>query len=340
MQKLPTIRRGERAAYYRCPKMWYWAWRKGLVPKTKQFGALDLGSWMHLALAEWYGRGYRRNGDLKAIFHAHAMNAISNAIEEGAPQYTIEKAEELLSLGEAMAEAYQVHYGSDPKVYVLTAEIPLEFTISGEDGEIIAIHKLKPDLVFVDSNRDVWLMEHKTAGSIRTEHLVIDNQARPYGAMAERSLTKLGYLKRGQQFKGILYNFLRKGLPDLRPTDAKGYALNKDGSVSKRQPAALFLRKPIVMSRKAKIITLRRLQQDAILLTMLTQSLKEGSIKAADIPKTPHYSCPKICPFFTLCVAEEEGTDIRHMERALYVRRDPYIYEEETTDEFAGFEMR
>lgn len=340
MQQLPTIRRSERADYYRCPKMWYWAWRRGLIPKAKQFGALDLGNWLHLALADWYGEGYKRNGDLATALTAFATEAITTAHLDGAPEHVLEKAWELLSLGEAMAEAYQAKYGRDPKIDVITAEIPLEFTIPDHRGNILAVHKLKPDLVFRIKNRiGVWLMEHKSAATIRTEHLPIDNQARPYGSMAERALRKLGVIGKKEELKGIIYNYLRKALPDLRPTNEQGRYLNKDGSVSKRQPPPLFKRFPVHMTAKAKIITLGRMQQDAILLTTVTQEIRDGHIDPMDIPKVPHYSCPKICPFFDMCVAEESGVDIRDMERSLFIRRDPYLYEEETTDERPGFEM-
>ena len=337
--RLPVLRRGERADYYRCPKMWYWRWRRGLVPKAKQFGALDLGTWMHYALAYWYGTGLKRRGNLAETFRTTALLDLRVAESNRAPAHVLIKAEELLALGEAMAAAYEDHYGDDPKIFVITAEIPLEFTIPDHRGSILAVHKLKPDLVFRDIRGGIWLMEHKTAASIRTEHLPIDNQARPYGTMAERALRKLGLIQRSEQFRGILYNFLRKGLPDLRPKDRNGRSLNKDGSVSKRQPIPLFMRKPIKMTNRAKEITLARLQADAIMLTKVTLEIRSGRIDPMDIPKVPHYSCPKMCPFFNMCVAEEEGADIRLMERSLFNRRDPYKYEEETTDEIPGFEM-
>lgn len=340
MDKLPVIRRSERAASQRCLHMWYWAWRKGLVPKVKKFGALDLGAWMHAAFAVWYGKGFKREGTLKFNFQVAAELAISLAKSEGAPDHVIEAAYELLSLGESMCDAYQEKYGNDPEVNVIQAEIPLEFTISNPAGKIIAVHKFKPDLIYRKKGEaGIWLMEHKTAKSIRIEHLVIDNQARPYGAMAEAALRKVGILQPGETVKGILYNFLRKGFSDARPKNDKGQSLNKDGSISKTQPAALFLRKPITMTRKAKIVTLRRVQDDAVFLTMLTAQLRNGKMKGENLPKTSHYSCPKMCDYFTMCVAEEEGTDIRDMERDLYIRRDPYVYEEETTDTPAGFEM-
>lgn len=337
---LPVIRSGERMDYKRCPKKWYWAWRRGLVPREKTFGALDLGTWMHEALAAWYQKGHKRDGTLAAHFVAAALNAISNAAEDGAPEYVIEKAEELCSLGEAMAEAYEKHYGADEGVYVITAEIPLAFSLAHSDtGELIAMHKLKPDLVFADENNDIWLMEHKTAKQVATEHLVIDDQARPYGAMAESALRKLGIIKKRQQFRGILYNFLRKALPDLRQQNAKGQYLNKDGSVSKRQPSPFFVRKPITMSIKAKMKTLYRVREETVDITLKTLELRTKELSPDRLPKTPHKSCAKTCQFFAMCTIEEEGGNYLDMERAMFVRRDPYKYEEESTEERLGFEI-
>jgi hypothetical protein len=295
---------------------------------------------MHEALAAWYQKGHKRDGTLAAHFVAAALNAISNAAEDGAPEYVIEKAEELCSLGEAMAEAYEKHYGADEGVYVITAEIPLAFSLAHSDtGELIAMHKLKPDLVFADENNDIWLMEHKTAKQVATEHLVIDDQARPYGAMAESALRKLGIIKKRQQFRGILYNFLRKALPDLRQQNAKGQYLNKDGSVSKRQPSPFFVRKPITMSIKAKMKTLYRVREETVDITLKTLELRTKELSPDRLPKTPHKSCAKTCQFFAMCTIEEEGGNYLDMERAMFVRRDPYKYEEESTEERLGFEI-
>jgi PD-(D/E)XK nuclease superfamily len=340
-KELPLIRSGERRDYKRCVKRWYWTWRRGLVPRGKDFGALDLGTWMHAALAEWYGEGLTRSeSTLAELFTIAADAAIAQARQDDVPEYVVDKADELAALGIEMATAYQKYYGDDPEVFVLGAEIPLEFSLPDPDtGELLALHKLKPDLVYVDPDDNAWLMEHKTAASIRTEHLVIDDQARPYGAMAERALRNLGVLK-GYKFKGIMYNFLRKALPDQRQTNAEGKYLNKsNGQVSKKQPPPFFVRKPITLTAKAKRITLLRTQAETVTMTKMTMLLRRQPELAAALPKTPHTSCPKFCPFFAMCVAEEEGTDIRDMERIMFVRRNPYLYEEETTDERPSFEM-
>lgn len=337
--KLPLVRNGERVDHKRCPKKWFWRWRMGLVPRAKAFGALELGTWVHAALGAWYGEGHNRVGNLVDHFTSAADDAMADAIENGAPEYVIDKADELTALGEAMMQAYERRYGKDKGVYVIAVEIPLEFSISatGRD-EIIAIHKLKPDMVYADPSKAVRLMENKTAAVIRTGHLPLDDQARPYGAMAERALKRVGVLDKRDDFAGITYNFLRKALPDERLTNEKGLYLNKNGSVSKKQPPPLFLRHPVPMTSIAKQIALRRIQRETLEITHLTLLLRNGKLDPADLPKTPHTSCEKFCPFFTMCVAEEQGTDITEMRRAMFVRQDPYQYAE-TTDVPSSFEM-
>lgn len=332
---LPLIRSHERMDYKRCPKKWYWKWRKGLTPKVVSFGPLELGTWMHLALAAWYAD---RESVLYMQFNIYADMAIALAKANGAPDHVIEKAEELSVLGEAMCIAYEKHYGSDPNVHVIGSEIPLEFSISDDAGNTIALHMLKPDLVYRDESDAIWLMEHKTAASIRTSHLVIDDQARPYGVMAERALKNAGVIEPRESVKGIMYNFLRKALPDERPTDREGKYLNKNGSVSAKQPPPYFLRQPVLLTRKAKLVSLRRIQVETSLVAAITNGLKDKTIDPNLIPKTPHNSCPRFCQFFAICVAEEEGTDIRDMTKAMFTVQNPYDYGE-TTDEHVGFEM-
>lgn len=293
---------------------------------------------MHDALAAWYGTGYARQPSLTDLFNDQANAALAEAQELGIPDYLLEKAEELACLGAAMAGAYQKTYGNDPEIKVLATEIALDFSIDTEFPGIHAVHLLKPDLVCEDTAGNAWLVEHKTAATIRTDHLVIDDQARPYGAMAERALRKAGILREGQRFMGIMYNFLRKGFPDLREVDASGKSLNNDGTVSKRQPQRMFLRYPVKMTDKAKAIALRRIRGEVIDIARLGTELRRDSNAHKYLTKTPHMSCPRFCQYFDLCVAEEQGTNISEMERSMYVRQNPYDYGE-TTDAATSFEM-
>jgi hypothetical protein len=336
---LPLVRSHERMDYKRCPKKWYWKWRLGLVPKAYSFGPLNLGEWMHLAFNDWYLKGTKRSGQLVDHFNRAADSAIELAASNNAPEHELEKAEELAELGSIMATAYQDHYGLDDQISVIGGEIPLEFSIA-DSGKVIAKHLLKPDLVFRYKSvpGKVYLMEHKTAKSITTEHLVMDDQARPYGVMSERALKNAGLIDKDETVAGILYNFLRKGLPDNRQRNAQGQYLNKNGSVSKRQPKPLFVRKLITLTRAAKLVSLKRIQAETVLITAVTKGLRDKRIDPVALPKTQHKSCSRFCQYFDMCVAEENGLDISDMRRLMYVRQNPYE-QYDTTDEPIGFEM-
>lgn len=339
---LPLFRSHEGIDFKRCVKKWYWRWRKGYVPKRRQIGALDLGTWVHEALALWYAPlrgGSRHDVDLSDLFTNIAESAIAWAATDGASQEQLDKAEELYMLGKAILIAYQDRYRDDG-FETIAAEIPMEVPVHDADGNAIAVYKLKPDLVGRYQG-SVWLFEHKTAAAIRTDHLVIDDQARPYGALAEMELRRQGLIRKGEKLKGVMYNFLRKGMPDERPTDAQGHALNKNGTISKRQGAPLFKRHPVLLGDKAKAATLRRKRMEIIQITSMTRLLREGKIQPRWLDKTPHWSCPKQCEFFAICSLEEDGADTREMERSLYTRQDPYLYDEEhpTADDRPSFEM-
>lgn len=339
MNDLPMVRSHELIDYGRCPKKWYWKWRMGLVPKTEIFSALSLGTWVHAALAEWYELPRSKRTVLALV---EAYKAIVYVALHGynGPTHVLDQGHELAALGLAMVTGYAKHYGNDPDLQIIATEIPIEFEITHPDGELIAIYKLKPDAVF-QSRKDgfIWLLETKTAASIRVEHLPIDSQARPYATLAERALKTLGAIKKTDSVKGILYNFLRKAHPDERDYNKQGLALNKDGSVSKRQPSPLFVRHPLKLTRAAKRIALERLKLDSLEITTVAEYLRQGRIKPSALRKTTHHSCPKTCQYFSMCVLEEEGGDITEMRRTMYRRENPYEYYEETTTEPASFEM-
>lgn len=321
--EIRAIRAHERMDYKRCPKKWFWNWRLGLAPITKGPGALDLGTWVHMAFQSWYEPGFERNDDLVKAFNTFA-NMHIGAYTRRTPKWHIERAEELAALGEQMMQGYVKHYGNDPDVHrVLAVEIPLRFSF----GE--AEHGLKPDMVYVDREGLVWLMEHKTATTISTDHLTIDDQARPYGAMAERALRKQGIIKPNQRFAGIMYNFLRKALPDEREVDEKGQRLNKNGTVSKRQSPPNYVRYPVRMTSRAKAIALRRVAAETLEIAKVTRRLKSGMIDPADLWKTPTKDCPKYCQFFKICELEEQGGDTEDLQLMMFEKRDPYAYAEE-----------
>lgn len=320
---IPRVRSHELMDFKRCQMKWYWKWRRGLVPKRQTFSALDLGTWVHAAFAEWYGKGKKRNGELDKHFERIATDAIVAAL--GVPEYEIEKAEEMFVLGKEMLIAYAKHYNNDRDWDIIATEIPLEFEFDG------ALYKLKPDGLYEDARGYLWLNEIKTAAQIRTGHLVIDGQARAYGVLAERALRKKGIIGKRDELRGVMYNFLRKALPDDRPQNAEGFYLNKDGGVSKSQPSPVFHRKSVELISDARRATLLRLQRDVSTVTSLANTIRAGTTSPDHLMKTPDKSCERFCQYFNLCVVQENGGNYQSVERAQYNVEDPYTYDEDAT---------
>jgi hypothetical protein len=284
-----------------------------------------------VGLENWYGEGTKRYGHLKDHVIAAWMSDLDT---NGVPEAHADAFEKLTMLVEAMAQSYEDKYGSDSKVSVLATEIPLEFSFD------MGTHRLKPDMVVQMLDTGLYyLWENKTAGQISIEHLPIDDQARGYAAMAERGLIEAGVLPHGKRLSGIMYNMVRKALSDERPQNAQGEYLNKDGSVSKQQPAAQFLRHPFPMTNKAKEIALRRVDREVSTIVSHTNRLRAGETDPMWIQKTPHRSCPRFCDFFPICNAEEQGSDIRQMSDDLYIVADPYQYDQDTTSERISWEL-
>lgn len=335
---LPVIRQSERVDFKRCMTKWFWRWRKGLVPRQKEYGALELGTWMHTAM-EWRYTNPRYTGyGLREAFDTVSSAALYAAVSDNVPQHQLEKAEKLRELGLGMATGYDRLYDRDPDIRPMGAEIPLEFDIV-HSTKVVAIHRLKPDLLYRNPKDEIWLLENKTAKQIGTEHLSIDDQARGYAAMSERALKNAGYLKSNEQVKGVMYNFLRKIMPDERPKNEQGLSLNKNGTVSKTQRTPEFVRYPVVLSRASKLNALNHIAREASMITRMTLALREKRMSPDSLLKTPHKSCPKLCEFFTMCEVEEQGGDIREMQRTAFIQRNPYEYEQDTTEIPVGFDL-
>ncbi len=164
--ELPVIRQSERVDFKRCMKKWFWRWRKGLVPEQTEYGALILGTWMHTGLEYRYTG--KRQTSLEAAFAIAADNGIREAYAANIPDYQMQKAQDLRVLGLGMAKGYDRKYGDDPEIRPIGAEIPLEFAIKDNDGVTLAIHRLKPDLLYRNPQNEIWLLENKTAKQIST----------------------------------------------------------------------------------------------------------------------------------------------------------------------------
>lgn len=238
------LRNSERGTLDRCPQQWWWSWRDGLRPKETP-KALWFGSAIHEALAEYYQPGFKRSKDYIDKFREYAdmegeyIRTNVGAIDE-------EAWVDARNLGEQMLINYHKHYGGDKNWDVIGTEQPFAVRIPTipkdlREDEITPLHRRLADQVgsyfilngTLDGNyRDkddkrIKLMEHKTAATISTRHLPMDNQAGTYWMASATVGRSAGWLGAKENISGITYNFLRKALADERPKDAQGYATNK-----------------------------------------------------------------------------------------------------------------
>jgi len=318
----------ERRSWARCPQQWWWTYREGLTPRTPDRGARWFGTGVHEVLAPWYGEGKRR-GLRPDVAFAKWIGAEKDEFIRSS--VTTEFQDDVFitagELGEAMMLHYYQTYGRDTQLDVVATEqfgqalVPQRIK---DASEPLVLYSFVFDGV-IWWEKELWLLEHKTAAQIRTLHLPHDEQAGSYWLFAETFLKDLGVLSRNDQLAGILYNFLRKAKPDQRPRNKGGAYLNKDGSVSKQQPPAYFRRETAERTRGERRSILRNLQVQAEMML----DHREGVI---DLWKNRTPDCTW-CDFYQMCQlhddnpAEGQGAPWEEYRDAMYVRADPYAYQ-------------
>lgn len=318
---VPRLRTSERSAFKRCQAKWKWAYLDGLKLKHERPGALWFGTGIHLALQERYKyRGTRRGKNVLGVWRDYvgdeqAVVYDENYAEDPSAYYNA------LELGEAMLGGYLDKYGKDERWHVVATEEAFQILIPHprKPGEAIVDYCSAFDLVALDQETDdsLWLWDHKTAKVIQTHHLALDDQGGSYWALAGDMLLSKKLIKPGQKLDGILYNFLRKAKPDPRPTNEDGLALNKNGSVSLRQPTPNFLREPVWRTRAERRKQIIKIQNEALQM----EAIRNGTLP---ITKNPTKDCKWDCPFFEMCELHESGGDWKDFRDAGYARSDPY----------------
>lgn len=313
---LPLVNTSARKCFRRCPRQWVWSYVDGLQVRGDQADALWLGTGVHLALAEWYQPGYKRGQHPARTFEKWADGEVRYVRSYLGENFEDAVWEDAVELGTAMLENYIDEYGKDPDWYIIAIEQQFKVKLTYQGDDIAWFFGTFDGVLRLRSDRRVYLIEHKTAGQISLPYLVLDDQAGGYWAVATRVLRARGVLRSDEYIAGIIYNFLRKAKPDDRPQDESGQYLNKDGSVSRRQPPPYFTREIVERSPAELRSTLLRLKDEVYLMNLV----RNGELP---IIKNTTRECT-FCEFFHMCQLHERGGEAWRTLAAEYNRRDPY----------------
>lgn len=376
---LPILRTSERSAFKRCPAKWWWAYREGLKPKGAEKTPLWFGTGVHIALAEWYLPGTKRGPHPAETFAKFAGDAITSIKVADADEETLAQYVDGKELGIAMLNGYVAKYGRDEQWSFISTEQTFDLDVPwpGEDRQVLwVVEKGQVMLRYAGTFDGVYrdlatgrieLLETKTAKSVITSHLTLDDQAGSYWAVASHVLAKQGLIKPNERISEICYNFLRKALPDERPTDAEGYATNKPlkahyllalegkfeaatakelGKMKLDDLAALAERYGVVVTGdRSKVQPLPLFHRESVHRTLPERRTQLRRIqdealhmqamreKLLPVIKRPTRDCSWDCDFFLMCELQERGGDWETHRQAAFRRQDPYADHRKSTDE-------
>lgn len=307
-----------------------------------------------MALAHYYAPGKKRRTDMIDVWREYAKEE-GNFLRTRKDGLDEDKWVEAQALGEAMLLGYMKEYQGDKHWDVIATEQAFQVRIPYADGSGHFQYDGTFDGVYRDTNdRKVKLMEHKTAAAIRTGHLQMDDQAGSYWAVAQTILRNQGVLGKKENIKAITYNFLRKAMPDDRPTGPDGYRHNKPkkddliaalekagvalpsprtvahlsaaadeagvevwGEVSQRQPPPLFERHSVKRMPNERRTQIERMKAEV----QLADKYRSGELPIIKNPSND--TCPR-CPFKEMCEVHEQGGDWESFRDAVFYVRDPY----------------
>lgn len=357
---IELLRNSERATWRRCRQKWEWNYRLRLAPERVK-GALTFGTMVHKALEVYYPPGRKRGphpaGEFKKLYLARP-GVFDQWDEEGNKVAAME-------LGIAMLEGYVDLYGADDTIEVVQPEMSVQVDVYDRQGNYLCTWVGQTDLVYYDLSKStkqrkvLKILDHKTAKSIEDMTSVISGygeQGLSYYWAAELHFHQNGMLAEDEHISGVTFNWLRKGLPDDRPRNAQGHALNqpkKDvlsdecarlgailpkrptmddmkaalrglnvnpdllGEPAKRQPRPLFHRDHVPFGPT---------ELDSINKRIRAEAWEISQVKQNKLPiyKNPTKDCNWDCPFKDACEIHEMGGDWESVLDLEFNKWDPY----------------
>ena len=342
---LPLLRTSERSTLKKCEWLWDRTYNDFLKPQT-DMPALRFGSLCHVALAGWYIPGIKRGvHPAKTFIKAYDAEIARNEEIFGFRVGDDEKWENARDLGKAMMLNYVEEYGQDSEWKVIATEMPFRTLVyhppctckssdfcvcghRGKEGEPWFCYVGIVDGVWQNrTSKDIWIPDHKSTAGIgdrKMAYLQVDDQAGSYWSWGVDFLREQGILGPKQQLAGMLYNFLRKAMPDERPSkivNGKRMYLNMDGSVSKKQPSPYFLRQPIWRDEFDRAEAKHRAMVDYRRIELF----RSGELEMTKNPGM--FTCPT-CPMRDGCELHETGNNWEEFLRQTTKTWEPYAEHE------------
>lgn len=311
------VRTSERRDFKTCRQKWWWSYVDCLTPMGVR-PALGFGDLVHQSLAAYYIPGIKRGPHPAGVFEELYKQFVA---EHGVLYMKVvddEPAEDAYDLGMEMLTNYVDFWGKDSRYKIIQPEQPIKVKIISGLYYVCVLDAV----IFDRQQKQYGLFEHKTTGSMRKfgAPLALDEQAGSYWTFGYEWMRQQGFKK---DFDFILYNFLRKGHKDDRPVNAEGHSLNKDGSVSKRQPNPLFWREPVYRSEGDRATMYNRVLDEV-------EDMRAARSRELSIYKNPDDHC-HWCQFRDMCEVHETGSDWEAVRDSLYTKGNPYeVYENRT----------
>lgn len=357
------VRTSERTMFTKCRQAWWWSYKEQRTPIEQWSRALVFGDMVHRCLAEYYipeSRKRRKRGQHPAA----SFGKLYDKMDANGKAFNVRVDDEFWinarELGTEMMENYVTEWRErDKDIVVLYPEMPFQYPIFDPDtGEVLCIYVGTTDALILSLvTGRLGLFEHKTAATISTAHLFLDEQASSYWCLIPKWLKDNQIVKPGQTMDFMLYNFMRKAMKDERPKNALGQYLNsptvdalkthltntgmtKDAiaGLKKDQLEALVIRRkfdPAQLGEVSKVqppplfqreIVYRGEKEQANTFQRIIEQVREMNMVRAG--EMAHYKAPSkdcaFCSWRDICEMHETGSDWKELKRLTTTRWSPY----------------
>ena len=359
--EIPMLRTSERNDFKRCPWLWQETWLKGYgtrrVPTWAWFGTA-----IHAALEVRYPIGIKRGkiGDVLDAFETAVGEETGRIWQDTNAILDEQEVVDAKELGRAMLIGYVDHFGDDTEWEVIHTEQPFQINVPHptKPGKFIVVYAGTWDALWRNrKTKEFWIVDHKTrkAFPVNWTFYEINDQAGSYLWVAPEVLRHLGVFGKKDRIEGLIFNALKKKMPDNRPRNADGLCTNKPkkehyqsvldeaeipyatrdtiatlnrlveenslgpvlGDVSAVQPGDLFHREEIYRSPQERVKQARRVQQEALWMNRIRQGKAEAF-------KTPTEDCVR-CKIYEYCQVDEQNTNEgKEIRDTILMRRDYY----------------